>query len=155
MRQFTINTITGCWEWTGSLNAGGYAHIIDDAGNRQPAHRAAYEIFKGSVPVSLEIDHLCRVRHCVNPDHLEAVTKQENIRRGEAGLYMKLRAAFKTHCKRGHALSADNVYVRPDGFRACRTCLRAGARQWKAKVGYKSDNTARNERRRLKRESSI
>jgi hypothetical protein len=73
----------GCWLWTGSLNNKGYAQL-GVAGRVRSAHRVAYELFKGAIPDGLQIDHLCRVRQCVNPDHLEAVTQSVNIRRGVA-----------------------------------------------------------------------
>jgi len=74
---------SGCWVWTGSLQGGGYARIMTD-GRMQPAHRVAYELKHGPIPDGLEMDHLCRVRCCVNPDHLEAVTTSVNQLRGNA-----------------------------------------------------------------------
>ena len=79
----------------------------------------------GEVPKGLQLDHLCRVRDCVNPYHLEAVTQQENILRGESA---SAKHARKTHCINGHPLSGDNLYLRPDrgdrAGRACRECQR-------------------------------
>lgn len=69
-----------CLRWKGSRNWGGYGQI-SVGGRQQRVHRVAYELAKGPIPEGLEIDHLCRVRDCINPDHLEAVTHQENIRR--------------------------------------------------------------------------
>jgi hypothetical protein len=74
---------TPCWAWTGPLTAGtgyGYANINS---RRVGSHRAMYEHHKGLIPDGLELDHLCRVRHCVNPEHLEPVTRRENVRRGK------------------------------------------------------------------------
>lgn len=85
------------------------------------AHRLAYEAVKGPIPAGLQIDHLCRVRNCVNPDHLEAVTQQENVRRGRVGENTR----SKTHCPQGHPYDEANTYRNPAGSRNCRTCHRA------------------------------
>ena len=69
-----------CWLWTGSVNSRGYGGIIID-GKYFRAHRIMYEMFKGKIPKGLEVDHLCEVRTCVNPEHLEAVTHSENMKR--------------------------------------------------------------------------
>jgi hypothetical protein len=79
---------TGCWLWSGSTSTGGYGYILDYEGAAKKAmraHRWAYEKLRGPIPDGLHLDHLCRVRCCVNPDHLEAVTSGENTRRGNAG----------------------------------------------------------------------
>lgn len=112
---------TGCWLWTGFLNDGGYGHASVNR-RKTKAHRASYEHYKGPIPTGLHIDHLCRQRCCVNPDHLEAVTQQENIRRGEAGKYQTIR----TSCPRGHSYSAapaSSTRLRGQK-RWCRTCAR-------------------------------
>lgn len=110
----------GCWEWQGkSVQTSGYGQL-NYGGTRRLAHRLAYELAVGPVPEGLVLDHLCRNRLCVNPMHLEPVTNRENLRRGEgwAG-----RNARKTHCDRGHELTADNVKVRPSrNGRECRAC---------------------------------
>ena len=72
-----------CWLWTGAVDAGGYAHFRHD-GRTQKAHRVVWELLNGAVPDGLELDHLCNVRHCVNPAHLEPVTHAENMRRARA-----------------------------------------------------------------------
>jgi DNA-binding transcriptional regulator YiaG len=71
--------MTPCWIWTGSLNAKGYGRCFGGM-----AHRRYYEEYIGPVPEGRTIDHLCRVRNCVNPEHLEAVSHAENCRRGAA-----------------------------------------------------------------------
>ncbi len=106
----------GCWLWSGYLTPDGYGRFQLDRSSRV-AHRVGYEIYVGRIPDGLELDHLCRIRHCVNPDHLEAVTHEENLRRGEIGTYN----ALKTHCPAGHPLSGDNLYVN-SGRRHCRAC---------------------------------
>ncbi|MFI7678537.1 HNH endonuclease signature motif containing protein [Actinophytocola sp. NPDC049390] len=108
-----------CWLWTGGLDPAGYARFRDDTGRKVYVHRWAYEHYVGPVPEGLVLDHLCRIRHCSNPAHLEAVTQDENMRRGAH--------ATKTHCKHGHPMSEVLQYK--DGpRRVCRTCKRASAR---------------------------
>lgn len=115
-----------CWEWTGFRNDDGYGGFFPT--NDVPAvlaHRHAYELLVGPIPDGLVIDHLCRVRHCVNPDHLEPVTIAENIRRGFAR--EAVRAAWQakyTHCRRrGHPMEGDNI-MHSQGRRRCRECMR-------------------------------
>lgn len=106
---------SGCWLWTGVLNSHGYGRLRR-AGRFVPAHRHFYVMLRGQIPDGLELDHLCRVRHCVNPDHLEPVTRAENLRRALA-----VREAREV-CSKGHQLTEDNVY-RPKGtYLRCRRC---------------------------------
>lgn len=79
--DYIIDPDTGCWEWQKALSTGGYATTVQD-GRQTYAHRAFFERAKGPIPPGLQIDHLCRNRRCVNPDHLEPVTQAENVRRG-------------------------------------------------------------------------
>jgi hypothetical protein len=107
----------GCWLWQGALLPNGYGRFHGSVSNEY-AHRAAYRLYVGTIPVGLQIDHRCRVRHCVKPTHLEAVTQRENLLRGDT---IVARNAAKTTCVRGHEFTHRNSY----GHRACRTCLRA------------------------------
>ncbi|MFJ3536996.1 HNH endonuclease signature motif containing protein [Streptomyces sp. NPDC090109] len=116
---------SGCWEWTAQIAHHGYARYR--VGHRSGrAHRVAYEALVGPIPMGLVLDHLCRVRHCVNPAHLEPVTNRENLLRG-AG------ASLKTHCPKGHELKGENVAIHPRGNRYCRECHRARNRAWYAR----------------------
>jgi hypothetical protein len=113
-------TESGCWIWLGYISENGYGRF-SPKWKVAPlyAHRASYEIYKGSIPYGLTVDHLCRVRCCVNPDHLEVVTQHENLRRGTAWLYNK----NKTHCKQGHTFSPENTRHK-NNRRICIECER-------------------------------
>lgn len=112
---------SGCWLWKASLSNGYGRYMIRPSKKSSRAYRVAYEVLVGPVPQGMELDHLCRVRCCCNPSHLEAVTHRENVLRG-AGTSAE--CARKTHCDNGHPLD----WVRPDGRRACRRCFLAGNR---------------------------
>lgn len=109
-----------CWLWTGPIDRYGYG-VQWVGGKHIKAHRYAYEFCVESIPVGLQIDHLCRVRHCVTPDHLDVVTHQENGRRGVSFAALNGR---KTHCQHGHEFTFENTYQRTNGNRECLTCKR-------------------------------
>jgi hypothetical protein len=116
---------SGCWEWTAYITSEGYGQFYPKHGNPILAHRFSYETNKGKIPKVKEIDHLCRNRKCVNPEHLECVTRRVNISRGMSGMETGLRNLAKTHCPKGHPYSGDNLYIIPStGTRQCRTCVR-------------------------------
>ena len=117
---------TGCWLWTGALGANGYGRFSWD-GRDSYAHRASYERFIDFIPEGLDIDHRCRVRCCVNPQHLEAVSRQENLLRSER-TFTGINAR-KTHCPRGHRYDALNTRVRVTGARQCRACADSAERR--------------------------
>lgn len=118
---------SNCWIWIGTLNSDGYGRFYYSVNKGKEvsyfsAHRISYELYKGWIDEELELDHLCRIRSCVNPDHLEAVTHAENIKRGRTGKHYSER----THCKRGHFLDDKNVRVNIDSkghpIRRCCRC---------------------------------
>ena len=126
-----VNKTDTCWLWTATRNRAGYGKFFVDGKNRQ-SHRYAYELLTGPIPVGLQLDHLCRVRHCVNPDHLEPVTCRENLLRGDT---FQARNAAKTECPQGHPYDEVNTYRRPNRplERFCWTCLRANKAAFRAR----------------------
>lgn len=109
-----------CWLWTGCCNDQGYPLFWQDRRHRR-AHILSYVSVHGPVPSGLVLDHVkergCTRRHCVNPAHLEPVTRGENVKRGGN--------AAKTHCSSGHAYDETNTHRRENGHRSCRACARA------------------------------
>lgn len=111
----------GCHLWLGSLDRDGYGRYSGKA-----AHRLAWEPVHGPVPAGLQLDHLCRVRRCVNPAHLELVTARENLLRSPWTL-ASINAA-KEECPSGHPYSEANTYRYPQGTRSCRICRQERAK---------------------------
>jgi hypothetical protein len=124
-----VDTSGDCWIWTATLIPRGYGRFWLD-GKQRLAHRVAYEWLIGSIPETLEIDHLCRVRACVNPDHLEPVTADENQRRARPHRKANKSPRSATTCVNGHEYTPDNIKIEPEtGWRKCRTYLRAKAKR--------------------------
>ncbi|MFJ4107928.1 HNH endonuclease signature motif containing protein [Oerskovia enterophila] len=121
--RYRLDEDTGCWHWTGALNR----HIGYGYFRQKIAHRLSYELLVGPIPDGYQIDHLCRVRDCINPDHLEAVTPEENNRRSDSWSAVKMR---QTECHNGHPLSGDNLKITTRGSRQCRECRRNYKREW-------------------------
>lgn len=133
----------GCWIWQGSINAEGYGTTTAPTRRGTThAHLAVWWVFNGSVQDGLQLDHLChtadssclggnscRHRRCVNPEHLEPVTPRENTLRARAP---SARFSRRTHCDNGHPLEGQNLAIRTDGARKCRTCHAAYMRRWNA-----------------------
>jgi hypothetical protein len=121
----------GCLVWTGATKPNGYG-CFARLGRAYHPHRLSYEWLVGPIPDGKEIDHLCRNKACVNPEHLEAVTHLENIRRYHAG---------KTHCKNGHELVGDNALPQKKGSTICRTCYQLSLDRRREK--YQTDDAFR------------
>lgn len=122
---------SGCWLWFGELNNRGYGRMRQSVEPYKRrwflAHIFSYERFIGPVPHGLELDHKCRVRSCCNPNHVEPVTRRENMLRGNSPLACHAR---KTHCVHGHLFDEANTKRRvdsgnPNGSRSCRACAEA------------------------------
>lgn len=120
IREGVEITSSRCWLWTKGQNGNGYGRLRVD-GRMQYVHRLAYEAFVGPIPIGLVLDHVnergCTSPACCNPAHLEPVTNGENGRRGIKGV-------LTTHCPSGHAYTPENIRIRPNGHRVCRTCHR-------------------------------
>lgn len=129
-------TLKPCWLFTGATNKKGYGNIRftrQGVGYSMLTHRLSYTLNKGPIPEGLELDHLCTVRSCFNPDHLEATTHLMNVSRGKAGSHN----ALKTHCIRGHEYSEDNTvwvfYHNRLNKRACLICKRKNDNAYSAR----------------------
>mgnify|MGYP003545069282 CR=1 FL=1 len=112
---------SGCWQWTAADDGHGYGAFYYE-GRMVKAHRFSYEFHVGPIPDGLSLDHLCRNRRCVNPQHLEPVTRGENVLRG---ISISASNARKTECMHGHPFNDENTYIRPDGNRDCKACKKA------------------------------
>lgn len=112
---------SGCWIWTAATTDGYGSFWL--RGRQQAAHRVSYELFVGEIPKGLQLDHLCGNRACVNPEHLEPVTAQENIRRRALPMGTDTVNGSKTHCPKGHPYDEANT-IRWRNTRTCRACRR-------------------------------
>lgn len=117
-RRVDKSTASGCWEWRGARSVWGYG-VYWRRKVAARAHRVAWELERQRIPDDRQLDHLCRNRACVNPDHMEPVTGRENVMRGDG---LAAANARKTHCWRGHALSGTNLRIGSKGERCCRKC---------------------------------
>jgi hypothetical protein len=129
-----------CCLWLAAQDGKGYG-VWKVGTHKNPkleyAHTSMYVEFIGPVPEGLELDHLCRVRDCCNPYHLEAVTHAENLRRGMAGK-VNNHCKAKTHCPQGHEYTPENTYIYDQGSgkgqgRACIVCRRAASLRYLAR----------------------
>lgn len=118
-----VERTSTCWLWNGSINFYGYGTIFL-SGKSVGAHRVAYELFRGSIPPNMQIDHLCYVKNCVFPDHLEVVTISENSRR------MQAHYGRPKVCRKGHPFDEINTCIRTNGRRFCKICRNVQARRY-------------------------
>ena len=141
-----VNKTETCWLWMGSHHANGYGNFsFTNRGPNVYAHRFAYQLLVGPVPTGLQLDHLCRIRDCVRPEHLEVVTCRQNILRGVG---LTAQNAIKTHCAHGHPFDEKNThyYIRAGherrGCRACDALWARAARQRERskRIGGKPDD---------------
>jgi hypothetical protein len=130
--EFYCMYVGDCIVWTGSCQRGGYGQF-NTGKTMVLAHRYNYVRQYGPIPEGLQVDHLCRNRHCVNPGHLEAVTPLINTKRGMVAQLNRDRLSSATHCKHGHAFDEINTYVKPDGHRACKACRRSRKKAFRAR----------------------
>ena len=113
-----VERTDSCWFWRGTITTQGYAHFYFKGRNYR-AHRIAYELIKQPIPAGCVLDHLCRVKHCVNPAHLEPVTERENLRRGPLG---NTGSGWERGCSHGCLAR-----------RHCKVCLAENMRAYRAK----------------------
>lgn len=141
-----IKKTDSCWLWQGRLDNRGYG--VFTCYGQHMAHRFVYEYLVGPIPEGLQLDHLCCVKDCVNPDHLEPVTAQENRRRYTTTI---------THCPKGHPYAGDNLYINPTNkSRHCKTCNRDANRiRYQKKSGFRGNQEpGKNKEGKRKRKSS-
>ena len=115
LETLRVDPETLCWTLTERKPNGNGYFLLPVNGKRTMVHQLTYRAYVGPIPEGREIDHLCHNPPCCNPDHLEAVTHQENIRRGWARI---------TACPAGHEYTLENTYRSPKGERRCRLCKR-------------------------------
>jgi hypothetical protein len=113
-----------CWEWTASCDKNGHGQFTPRHGKSVRAHRFAYEEMVGPIPEGLVLDHLCRNRPCVNPDHLDPVPQRVNAQRGRTGYNTPKRS----QCNQGHPFP-EHAQYRSTGTRYCKTCQNAKQRE--------------------------
>lgn len=138
--KIRIDDATNCHIWTGHVGQNGYGQFWDGSKVRG-AHVVGYEISKGLLPEGTEPDHKCRNRACVNGHHMDAVTRRENLLRGNT---IPAKKAGQTHCEQGHAFTPENTYHTKNG-RSCRICRKNANAKWAA--------SNRERRRELDRQS--
>ncbi len=120
----------GCWLWIGGKYWDGYGLVnFTSPRTTRRAHRVVYETVRGPIPKGLVTDHLCRVRYCVNPQHIEIVSIRENLLRGETST---ARNAAVTHCPQGHPYDDEHMFMY-NGSRCCRACVNARNRAYRHK----------------------
>jgi hypothetical protein len=130
--EFTMD----CWIWRGAKSQG-YGSFNLKRYKTIAAYRYSYDFFMGKNRAGLQLDHICRNRLCVNPAHLEPVTQKVNIMRGIGFAAINAR---KTHCKNGHEFTLENIYLRKDGGRKCRKCIKIYNKRRRDKYGSSIKN---------------
>lgn len=119
-----------CWEWIGYVHPKtGYGMFTVKGSGTSTAHRWVYQELVGAIPAGQELDHLCRNRRCVRPDHLEPVSRHENIMRGLGPDATRQRAADRATCRNGHPWTPENTGTSGPGTRRCRACGRLVAQR--------------------------
>lgn len=128
--KIAVDATTGCWLWTAAVDDDGYGRVSWERRNRK-AYRIVWTLLRGPIPSGLEPDHQCRVRLCVNPDHLELVTHAVNVARGHLGQTLRLKFSAPRTCPQNHPIVGRNLIVSTTKAghpnRKCRACANAAA----------------------------
>lgn len=125
-----VDPNSGCWLWTGYVDpASGYGQFNGGYGRSKKAHRWAYTLYKSEIPRGLDLDHKCRIRCCVNPDHLEPVTRKENLHRGISTKLANEKFSSRQYCRNGHPVTEKDSRFRVYGKLRYFQCLICG-RDW-------------------------
>ena len=133
----------GCWEWTGGKTRAGYGVFwyMKQKGNSILAHRLSYTVFKGDIPKGMQVLHSCDNPSCVNPKHLRVGTHSDNMEDKVAR-----KGGVQSHCRRGHELSGDNVFINSkEGARTCKIC-RENRRRERIRQNHRQDRFIRHRR---------
>jgi hypothetical protein len=130
LSKIKINLDNECWEWTAMLDHKGYGRFykfVNGKGAWFKSHRVSYDVFNGRIDSCMPIDHICRNRKCVNPDHLRQVSVKTNSLENSKGITAKNNQ--KTHCKKGHEFTMENTrLVKNLGHRVCKECAYLNSR---------------------------
>ena len=127
-----VEITDNCWNWRAGDNGHGYG-LFWYGKKYHVAHRFSLKLFNIEIPQGLEVDHLCRNRGCVNPNHMELVTRRENVIRGILPGMTRAMQLNKTHCPQGHPYDSVNTYIRPQAGRGCRTCIARRTKEWRTR----------------------
>lgn len=136
LSRVTVDPNSNCWRWNGSVTHGGYGRIKVTTSQAAYVHRVTYEALVGPIPCGMELDHLCRVRSCVNPEHLEPVTRTVNNQRAHSY------HSAKTSCPQGHPYDEENTLT-SGGKRHCRACRRRKAAERRQRPDVKAYQAAK------------
>ena len=120
--RWLLDPATGCWLWIAGKDAYGYGQFHGGRGLTSRAHRWSWMLYRGEIPSGVFIDHMCRVKHCVNPDHLRLATPAQNTLENSVGITAQNK--IKTHCSRGHEYAGRNLAIKIEKGKPRRVCRR-------------------------------
>lgn len=140
LSKIAIDQLTGCWLWTDYIRPNGYAYMRIGRKAQPAIHRVSYKLFKGEIPENYHVHHLCGVKHCCNPEHLELQLPSQ---------HQSLHRSHITHCPKGHPYDEENTYKAPGtNARQCKKCQRERTKLWEQSVKGKAYKEAYTRNRR-------